>query len=100
MFLTSRGNPIGHSWCLRLFRKACRKAGVRERRFHDLRGTSATLLRELGVPEDVRMLPLGHSTTDMARHYAVARPGVDRNAADVLGKLLSAGYDGPRPDSG
>lgn len=91
LFTTAEGNPIGSSWCLRQFHLACKKAGIRPRRVHDLRGTSATLMRELGVPEDVRMVRLGHSTTAMARHYAQARPGIDRTAADALGKLLAEG---------
>lgn len=59
------------------------------RRFHDLRGTSATLMRAAGVAEDDRMARLGHSTTTMARHYAAASEAQDRAAARRLGRALS-----------
>lgn len=106
LFLTSRGNPVGQSEVLRKFHDACDRAevehhpdadgghtercriGIPRRRVHDLRGTSATVLRELGVPEDIRMLRHGHATTRMARKYAAARTGVDRVAADALGRAL------------
>jgi integrase len=87
LFLTPREQPIGQSTVLTMFHRACDKAGIPRRRVHDLRGTSATLLRELGVSEDVRMSRLGHATTKMARKYAQARVGSDRSAADALGGL-------------
>lgn len=94
LFLSPNGKPIGNREVLRLFRAACRKAGIEERRVHDLRGTSATILRELGVPEDIRMLRHGHATTRMARRYAQPRTGVDRTAADALGTALGGGTGG------
>jgi hypothetical protein len=47
-----------------------------------------TLMRELGIAEDVRMARVGHSTKTMARRYAHVRPGEDRVAADTLGEAL------------
>jgi hypothetical protein len=40
-------------------------------------------MRELGVPEDVRMARAGHSTPAMSRDYGQARTGIDRAAADA-----------------
>ena len=88
VFVTPRGEPIHQSEALRLFHEACDRAGVPRRRFHDLRGTSATLMREVGVPEDDRMARLGHSTTEMARHYAGASETRDRLAVDRLAEAI------------
>lgn len=90
VFLTTRGEPYHAAALLREFHAACDRAGVARRRIHDLRGTSATLMRELGIPEDVRMARLGHSTTAMARHYGQAREGIDRAAAAQLGAAIRA----------
>jgi integrase len=89
IFPTPEGQPYHQSELLRAFHAACDSAGIPRRRFHDLRGTSATLMRAAGVPEDDRMARLGHSTTDMARHYAAASEVQDRAAADRLGEALS-----------
>lgn len=88
VFVTSNGEPYHGSEILKAFKAACLRAGIEPRRFHDLRGSTATLMRELGIPEDVRMARLGHSTKAMARHYAKARDGLDRDAARALGEAL------------
>jgi integrase len=89
VFTTPAGEPWHATDVLRAFHAACKRAGIAERRFHDLRGTSATLLRAGGVAEDTRMARLGHSTTTMARHYAQASEAQDQAAAAGLGKALS-----------
>lgn len=89
LFASATRLPVGGGELLRAWHAALDAAGVPRRRFHDARVTSATVMRELGVPEDIRMLRLGHSTTAMARHYSVPRDGVDRAAADALGAALA-----------
>lgn len=88
VFTTPEGQPWFAWTILRLFHEALERAGLPKRRFHDLRGTTATLMRRLDVPEDVRMARLGHSTTDMARHYGQAGPGFDRAAVQALGDAI------------
>jgi len=88
VFPTPEGQPYQRRQVLREWDRACEKAGIRKRRMHDTRATSATLLREQGVTEDTRMARLGHNTTDMARHYAKASEAQDRAAADGLGRAL------------
>ncbi len=46
-------------------------------------------MRAAGVAEDARMARLGHSTTDMARHYALASEVQDRAAANRLGDAIA-----------
>ena len=89
VFVTPAGEPWHGADVLDAFHAACKAAGIRERRFHDLRHSAATLLRDDGVAEDTRMARLGHSTTTMARHYAQASEAQDRAAADGLGRALS-----------
>lgn len=88
VFVTQSGQPYHAGAIRRAFGAACDAAGIGRRRFHDLRASSATIQRELGVPEDVRMARLGHATIAMARHYGQARPGLDRDAAERLEAAL------------
>lgn len=88
LVFSNAGEPLHGAEVLKAWKAACKRAGVAERRFHDLRGTSATLMREAGVAEDTRMARLGHSTTEMARHYARASEAQDQDAAERLGRAL------------
>jgi integrase len=88
VFVTASGNPPHGREILTAFHEACDAAGIDRRRFHDLRGSAATLMAEAGVPEDVRQARLGHATTRMSRHYAVVREARDREAVDRLAGAL------------
>lgn len=88
VFLTPAGSPIGRSELLRAFHTDLDAAGIARRRVHDLRHSSATILEDLGVAEDVRMARLGHATKDMARHYAKASADQDRLAVTKLAEAL------------
>lgn len=88
VFTTPRGYPIHRREVLEAFRLACDRAGVARRRFHDLRGTSATLMREIGIDKEVRKARLGHSTDDMAEHYSRASVSQDRDAVERLAEAV------------
>lgn len=88
LFLTPAGRPPHQSEVLKAFKAACRTAGIDERRFHDLRGSSATILQELGVAEEVRMARMGHLTRKMARRYAKGVAALDREAVERLEAAL------------
>jgi integrase len=79
------GKPLDPSKVTRRFKAACRKAGVREIRFHDLRHTFATSLAASGTPLRAIQEFLGHAdlkTTQIYAHYAPAGWEVDMvNAA-------------------
>ena len=61
VFTTRSGLPIEPRNLARSFERICRHAGVRRIRLHDVRHTTATLLKKLKVPpRDVQMI-LGHS---------------------------------------
>jgi integrase len=88
VFPSPKGQPLVNHTVLREWHEACDKAGIDRRRFHDLRHSAATLMRELDVPEDTRMARFGHNTTAMARRYGHASAVQDRAAADALGRAL------------
>lgn len=88
VFVTERGDPYHPSYVLSSFRRACDTAGIRRRRFHDLRHTHNRILKDGGVAEDERMARMGHSTTAMSRHYGGASQDRDRHVASVAEAAL------------
>lgn len=49
--------------------KACRRAGIEDFRFHDLRHTFHTNMRKAGVDQSVIMKLTGHKTAAMFHRY-------------------------------
>lgn len=88
------------------FKAACRRAGIKGLRFHDLRHTFATRLVEAGVDiVTVRDL-LGHSSVRLTERYTHSRNELKRRAVEALaaekpGVLAhiwhAQGRDGSRP---
>lgn len=69
----STGSPLDRSKLSKRFKAACRAAGVREVKFHDLRHTFATRLAASGQPLRTIQEFLGHAdskTTQIYAHYA------------------------------
>jgi integrase len=68
-----KGTPLDCSKVTKRFKAACRDAGVREIKFHDLRHTFATRLAASGQPLRTIQEFLGHAdskTTQIYAHYA------------------------------
>ena len=61
---TTSEAAVQHSW-----RKACRRAGIADLRFHDLRHEATSRLFERGLDAFEIMAITGHSTTDMLKRY-------------------------------
>jgi integrase len=75
-----KGTPIDRSKVTKRFKAACRAAGVREVRFHDLRHTFATRLAASGQPLRTIQEFLGHAdskTTQIYAHYAPSEREVE-----------------------
>ena len=66
------------------FKAACRRAGIKGLRFHDLRHTFATRLIEAGIDiVTVRDL-LGHSSVKLTERYTHSRNELKRRAVEIL----------------
>ncbi len=90
VFTTEFGRPLGTSTLTRNYKELLKKAGLPERRFHDLRHTAATLMLLNGEHPKVVQTRLGHSTIQMTIDlYSHAMPSMDREAADRLDTLLA-----------
>ncbi len=84
VFHTSTGNRISAKTVRQGFHRACKKAGIQDFRFHDLRHTFASWLVQKGVSlYEVQRL-LGHKTGEMTRRYAHLAPDNLRTAVNAL----------------
>ncbi|MBX7268829.1 site-specific integrase [Micromonospora sp. Llam7] len=61
VFMSGAGTPIEPRNLSRSFERLCQLHGLRTIRLHDLRHTTATLLKNLGVPARDAQLILGHA---------------------------------------
>ncbi|MGH9825804.1 MAG: tyrosine-type recombinase/integrase, partial [Blastocatellia bacterium] len=63
---------------------ACRQAGIRDLRFHDLRHTFGTRAADAGVPLNAIRDVMGHKSTAMTERYAHATDEGKRKAVEAL----------------
>lgn len=66
------------------FKNACRRAGIKNLRFHDLRHTFATRLVLSGVDLPTVSKLLGHSSIQMTMRYSHPTPEALKNAVSKL----------------
>lgn len=81
----------GHSiqWMKRSFGSACRRAGIEDFRFHDLRHCAATNLRRAGVDTVTAMKIIGHKSEKMHRRYNSVSQADLTQATQKLNSYLS-----------
>lgn len=70
------------------FKAACRRAGISDLRFHDLRHTAATYMVTGGIDLVTVKEILGHATIQMTMRYAHPTPENKRHAVEVLANLF------------
>ena len=61
VFTAEDGQPMEPSRLVRSFQRVCRQHGIRRIRVHDVRHTTATILKKLGIPARDAQLILGHA---------------------------------------
>jgi integrase len=66
------------------FKAACRRAGIKNLRLHDLRHTAASWMVEVGIDLVTVSRILGHSTIQMTMRYAHPTPENMRRAVEKL----------------
>jgi len=89
VFTTSLGRPLEGTTVTRQFHGHLERAGLAQRRFHDLRHSCATLLLVQGVSPRVVMDVLGHSEIGMTMNtYSHVIPELRRDAADRMEALI------------
>ena len=71
---------------------ACRRAGIREMRWHDMRHTFASHLAMKGAPIPQIQQWMGHSTITMTMRYAHLSPG---SGSDLIRALDSSPVANP-----
>lgn len=75
---------FGTAW-----RYGCKRVGIDDLRFHDIRHTFATWLQELGVGYEERMYLMGHSMGGTTKHYSHADPRVIQKLQEAISLLDS-----------
>lgn len=70
------------------FKAACRRSGIRDLRFHDLRHTAATTMVIGGIDLVTVAEILGHSDIKMTMRYAHPTPENKRKAVNVLASMF------------
>jgi integrase len=85
VFLNRQGEPLKK--ITRDFQKACRRAGIEERRFHDLRHTFASHLVMRGASIKAVQKLLGHSESRTTDSYSHLAPDHLRDAVGLLENL-------------
>lgn len=90
VFSTALGKPLDATAVSKGFHRHLDRAGLAQRRFHDLRHSCATLLLVQGVAPRVVMDVLGHSQIAMTMNtYSHVIPELRRTAADRMDELIN-----------
>jgi integrase len=89
VFTRFDGKPLDGTVVSHQFHRVLQRAGLPQRRFHDLRHSCATLLLAQDVPARVVMDILGHSQIALTMNtYTHVLPELKRTAADRMNALL------------
>jgi integrase len=83
------GRPLSPREDYDNWQAALKTAGLAPAPLHAARNTTATLLLEAGVPEDIRMAILGHVSVTAHRAYAHINQAPKREAMAALDQLLT-----------
>jgi integrase len=88
------GNGNGHVGDIKhSFTSACKKAGITDFRFHDLRHTYASHLAMRGVHIRALQELLGHKTLAMTQRYSHLAPEQLQNAVKLLDGVIGEKWE-------
>ena len=87
------GNPLDRAKLTRRFKKAIKRAGVREITFHELRHTFGTRMAGAGVPMRTLQHWLGHADAKTTQVYAHYQPS--DHEADTIDQAFASDRRGP-----
>lgn len=90
VFHDKAGNRLSATTVQHAFHRACKKAGIQDFRFHDLRHTFASWLVQGGVDLYRVQRLLGHKTGEMTRRYAHLAPENLKTAVNSLNSIGTA----------
>ncbi|MCI2063149.1 MAG: site-specific integrase [Eubacteriaceae bacterium] len=79
--------------------KACRKAGVKQITIHEIRHSHASMLSNMGFPDNAVSERMGHETERMTQHYSHAYPKRQDEMADKMNKLRNRGEENVKEKS-
>jgi integrase len=89
VFTTRTGRPVEPRNLVRSFIRICRDNNIRKIRLHAIRHTTASLLKDLGVPARDAQIILGHSHISTTQQiYTHVDEAARRDALTRLNKLL------------
>ena len=77
--------PLGHP---KSFQAACRRAGLKDLRIHDLRHMATTILFLSGIPEAIIRKLTGHRSRELER-YEHLSPGLKSQTVELIAHALS-----------
>jgi integrase len=90
VFTRPDGGPLDGTVVTHQFHRLLDRAGLQQRRFHDLRHSCATLLLAQGVSPRVVMEILGHSQIALTMNtYTHVLPELKRDAAERMDRVVS-----------
>lgn len=72
-----------------VFRSLCRKLGITDLRFHDLRHTATTWMDAAGISTAVKMNIVGHATGQTHQRYNNLSPDIVRAATDAIDRHIA-----------
>ena len=91
VFCNSKGQPLRE--IKHVFNSACRKAGIRDFRFHDLRHSAASFMAMGGVSLLAIGTILGHKTASMTKRYSHLSPGHLQDAVAEIDRAINQTSD-------
>jgi integrase len=89
------GKVLDHSALSRRFKKALRKAGIRQVRFHDLRHTFGTRMAASGVPARTLQEWMGHRDSKTTEIYTDYSPSA--HESEMVERAFRGPIRGPKP---